>query len=140
VAAEKKAGERLGVEVLDQRANRWVGELHRDDVVLARVLWWRRRARSELPTVSRRRRRSSKRPELWKMKLGCEKMKLRGLESISGSQQCSRGLKLGSSKSESGWRRWTVGRRRSGESSSSGNGKRQWKRSVTRVNKITQWC
>jgi hypothetical protein len=26
-------------------------ELHRDDVVLARGLWWRRRAWSELPTV-----------------------------------------------------------------------------------------
>jgi hypothetical protein len=26
-------------------------ELHRDDVVLARGLWWRGRARSELPTV-----------------------------------------------------------------------------------------
>jgi hypothetical protein len=26
-------------------------ELHRDDVVLARRLWWRGRARSELPTV-----------------------------------------------------------------------------------------
>jgi hypothetical protein len=126
--------------VLDYRAYGWVVELHRDDVVLARGLWWRGRARSELSTVNRRRRRSSKRPELWKMKLGCEKMKLHGLESISGSQRCSRGLKLGSSRSESGWRRWAVGRRRSGESSSSGNGKRQWKRSATRVNKITQWC
>jgi hypothetical protein len=26
-------------------------ELHRDDVVLARRLWWHGRARSELPTV-----------------------------------------------------------------------------------------
>jgi hypothetical protein len=26
-------------------------ELHRDDVVLAKRLWWRGRARSELPTV-----------------------------------------------------------------------------------------
>jgi hypothetical protein len=37
--------------VLDYRANRWVVELHKDDVVLARGLWWRGSARSELPTM-----------------------------------------------------------------------------------------
>jgi hypothetical protein len=36
-----------------------VEELHGVDVVLAEGLWWRGRARSELPTVSRRRRRKS---------------------------------------------------------------------------------
>jgi hypothetical protein len=34
-----------------KRVTGWVGELHRDDVVLARVLWWRGEAQSELPTV-----------------------------------------------------------------------------------------
>jgi hypothetical protein len=37
--------------VLDYRANGRFMELHRDDVVLARGLWWRRSAQSELPTV-----------------------------------------------------------------------------------------
>jgi hypothetical protein len=35
-----------------------VVELHGDDVVLARESWWRGNARSELPTVSRGRRRT----------------------------------------------------------------------------------
>jgi hypothetical protein len=33
-------------------------ELHGVDIVLADGLWWRGKARSELPTVSRRRRRT----------------------------------------------------------------------------------
>jgi hypothetical protein len=35
-----------------------VVELHGDDVVLARESWWRGKAQSELPTRSRRRRRT----------------------------------------------------------------------------------
>jgi hypothetical protein len=50
-AAKKNAGERRGGIVVDQRVTGWVGELHRDDVVLARVSWWRGEAQGELPTV-----------------------------------------------------------------------------------------
>jgi hypothetical protein len=44
--------------VLDYRANGWVVELHRDDVVLSMVLWWCGKAWSEPSTRSRRRRRT----------------------------------------------------------------------------------
>jgi hypothetical protein len=44
-------GELWEGDVLDYRANGWVLELHKDDVVLARGLWWRGSARSELRTV-----------------------------------------------------------------------------------------
>jgi hypothetical protein len=44
-------GDRRKGDVLDYRANGWVVGLHRDDVVLARGLWWRGSARSELSTV-----------------------------------------------------------------------------------------
>jgi hypothetical protein len=44
-------GDRREGDVLDYRANGRVVELHRDDVVLARGLWWRGSARSELSTV-----------------------------------------------------------------------------------------
>jgi hypothetical protein len=50
-AAKRKAGELREDDVLDYRANGWVVELHRDDVVLARVLWWREKARGELSTT-----------------------------------------------------------------------------------------
>jgi hypothetical protein len=83
-------------------------ELHGDDVVLARELWWHGRAWSELPTVNRRRRRSSRQLELWKTKLGCERMKLIGLESTNGSRCCSSSFGLGFRRSEGGWRRWTA--------------------------------
>jgi hypothetical protein len=45
-------------DVLDYRANRRVVELHRGDVVLATIMWWRGMARGELSTRSRRRRRT----------------------------------------------------------------------------------
>jgi hypothetical protein len=44
-------GDRRKGDVLDYRANGWVVGLHRDDVVLARGLWWRGSAWSELSTV-----------------------------------------------------------------------------------------
>jgi hypothetical protein len=50
-AAKLNTGDRREGDVLDYRANGQVVELHRDDVVLARGLWWRKSARSELPTV-----------------------------------------------------------------------------------------
>jgi hypothetical protein len=51
-------GDRREGDVLDYRANGRVLELHRGDVVLAKVLWWRGMARGELSTRSRRRRRT----------------------------------------------------------------------------------
>jgi hypothetical protein len=50
-AARVNTGDRRKGDVLDYRANGWVVGLHRDDVVLARGLWWRGSARSELSTV-----------------------------------------------------------------------------------------
>jgi hypothetical protein len=44
-------GELREGDVLDYRANGWVVELHKDAVVLARGLWRRGSAWSELPTV-----------------------------------------------------------------------------------------
>jgi hypothetical protein len=57
-AARRNTGDRQEGDVLNYRANGRVVELHKDDVVLARVLWWRGKARSELSTRSRRRRRT----------------------------------------------------------------------------------
>jgi hypothetical protein len=50
-AARKNVSDRREEDVLDYRANEWVGELRDDDVVLARVSWWCGKARCELPTV-----------------------------------------------------------------------------------------
>jgi hypothetical protein len=47
-AVRMNTGDRRKGDVLDYRANGWVVGLHRDDVVLARGLWWRGSARSEL--------------------------------------------------------------------------------------------
>jgi hypothetical protein len=57
-AAKLNTGDRREGDVLGYRANERVVELHQDDVVLARGLWWRGSARSELSTRSRRRRRT----------------------------------------------------------------------------------
>jgi hypothetical protein len=57
-AAGMYTGDRREGDVLDYRANGRVLELHRGDVVLAKVLWWRGMARGELSTRSRRRRRT----------------------------------------------------------------------------------
>jgi hypothetical protein len=53
MAAELDAGERREVDAVHYGANGGVVELLGFDVVLAEGLWWRGRARSELPTVSR---------------------------------------------------------------------------------------
>jgi hypothetical protein len=42
-------------------------------------------------------------------KLGCERVKLIGLESTSGSRRCSSSTGLGFRGSEGGWRREAVG-------------------------------
>jgi hypothetical protein len=57
-AAKLNTGNRREGDVLGYRANGRVVELHRGDVVLAKVLWWRGMVRGELSTRSRRRRRT----------------------------------------------------------------------------------
>jgi hypothetical protein len=57
-AAKLNTGDRREGDVLDYRANGRIVELHRGDVVLAKVLWWRGMARGELSTKSGRRRRT----------------------------------------------------------------------------------
>jgi hypothetical protein len=57
-AAKFNTDDRWEGDVLDYRANGRVVELHRGDVVLATVLWWRGMARGELSTRIWRRRRT----------------------------------------------------------------------------------
>jgi hypothetical protein len=59
VAAEVDAGERREGDTVYYGINEGVVELDGVVVVLAEGLWWRGKARSELPTVSRRRRRTA---------------------------------------------------------------------------------
>jgi hypothetical protein len=50
-AARMNAGERRGGAVVHPRVKGWVGQLHGDDVVLLRVMWWLGSTCNELPTV-----------------------------------------------------------------------------------------
>jgi hypothetical protein len=85
-AARMNTGDRRDEDVGHKRLHGVVVELRGDDVVLARELWWRGKARSELSTRSRRRRRTVAVGEDASVEIG----KWLGLGSTSGGRESLR--------------------------------------------------
>jgi hypothetical protein len=79
-------GDRREEDVRHERLHEVVVELRGDDVVLARELWWRGKARSELSTRSRRRQRTVAVGEDASVEIG----RWLGLGSTSGGRESLR--------------------------------------------------